>query len=256
MASTAAATMLRSYARLASVQFKRFLREPVALFFTLAFPVFLLLLFGFIWGNELGSPYAASGFGYIDASVPALAAIVIGSVALISIPTVTAADRAMKLLRRYHATPLKPLVYFAADVSVHFSTTALGMVLLIVTAKLVFGLRFAGSWLGVCGGFALGALAFVAIGYLVASLARSDRVATVVGMAIYFPLMFLSGAAFPLATMPDNVREVARWLPLTHVVRLLQDLWFGLGWNWEAGAILMGMLVLGTPLSAALFRWE
>ena len=98
---------------------------------------------------------------------------------------------------------------------------------------------------------------FVAVGYVIASLVRSDRVALLaVGMAIYFPLMFLSGAAMPLETMPENVRQVARWLPLTHVVQLLRDFWFGLGWNWGSGSILLGMLVAGTAVSAALFRWE
>ena len=246
----------RSYVRLASVQFKRFLREPIALFFTLVFPVLLLLVFGFIYGNEPGSPFSPPGFGYIDTEVPALAAIVIGTVALVSIPTTTAADRRQKLLRRYQATPLRPVVYFAADVSVHFGSALVGMVLLIIVAKLVFALRFGGSWLAVFGGFILSTLAFVAVGYVIASLVRSDRLAQAVGMAVYFPLMFLSGAAMPLEAMPENVREVARWLPLTHVVRLLQDLWFGLGWNWGSGLILLGMLVVGTAVSAALFRWE
>ena len=256
MATSGLAVVLRSFARLASVQCKRFLREPIAVFFTVAFPVLLLLLFGFIWGNEPGSPFSPPGFGYIDATVPALAAIVIGTVALISIPNVTATDRKQKLLRRYQATPLRPLVYFAADVSVHFGTALAGMVVLIVVAKLVFSLRFGGSWLAVFGGFALSTLAFVAVGYVIASVVRSDRVALAVGMAIFFPLMFLSGAAMPLETMPENVRRIAGWLPLTHVVRLLQDLWFGTGWNGTSALILLGMLVVGTALSAALFRWE
>lgn len=60
----------------------------------------------------------------------------------------------------------------------------------------------------------------------------------------------------PLQTMPGNVRDVARWLPLTHIVHLLQDLWFGVGWNWLSGMVLLAMLVAGTVASAALFRWE
>ena len=250
------ATTVRSYTRLTSVQFKRFLREPIALFFTVVFPVLLLLLFGFIWGNEPGSPFSPPAFGYIDTEVPALAAIVIGTVALIGIPNTTATDRRQKLLRRYQATPLRPIVYFAADVSVHFGSALFGMVLLIIVAKLVFALRFGGSWAAVLGGFTLSTLALVAIGYVIASVVRSDRVALAVGMAIYFPSMFLSGAAMPLETMPENVRQVARWLPLTHVVRLLQDLWFGVGWNWGSGLILLGMLVAGTVVATAVFRWE
>ena len=252
----ASSTILRSYTRLTSVQLKRFFREPIALFFTVVFPVLLLLLFGFIWGNEPGSPFTPAEFGYIDTEVPALAAIVIGTVALIGIPNTTATDRQQKLLRRYQVTPLRPMVYFAADVSVHFGTALVSMVLLIVVAKLVFGLRFGGNWIAVLGGFTLSTLAFVAVGYVIASLVRSDRVALAVGMAIYFPMMFLSGAAMPLETMPENVRQVAHLLPLTHVVQLLQDLWFGAGWNWGSGMILIGLLLVGTLVSSAVFRWE
>ena len=102
----------------------------------------------------------------------------------------------------------------------------------------------------------LSALAFVAVGYVIAGVVRSERLALAAGMVIYFPMMFLSGAAMPLETMPENVRRVAGWLPLTHVVRLLQDLWFGTGWSWNSGLVLLGMVVLGTSVSAVVFRWE
>ena len=56
--------------------------------------------------------------------------------------------------------------------------------------------------------------------------------------------------------MPEGVRVVANWLPLTHVVILLQNLWFGQGWSGQPVLILGLMLVLGTAVSVYTFRWE
>ncbi len=123
-------------------------------------------------------------------------------------------------------------------------------------AKLVFGLRFGGDWVAVLTGFTLSLLAFISIGYIIASLAPTSRVAQVVGVVLFFPMMFLSGTAIPLMAMPLNVQEFANWLPLTHVVYLLQDIWLEDAWNSLSGLILLGVLVIGTAVSTATFRWE
>ena len=84
------------------------------------------------------------------------------------------------------------------------------------------------------------------------------RVAQTVGMALFFPMMFLSGAAMPRQIMPAKVVAVSDALPLTHVVKLLQGLWSGKPWG-ESGAELAwlaGMLLVGTVLSVRFFRWE
>jgi ABC-2 type transport system permease protein len=108
----------------------------------------------------------------------------------------------------------------------------------------------------VFGGFLLSAFSFAAVGYIVAGLSPTARIAQVVGQALYFPMMFLSGVAFPPEIMPEGVRAAANWLPLTQVVNLLQNLWFGQGWSIQSVLILGLMLVLGTVVSVYTFRWE
>ncbi len=247
---------LRSAAKLTFVQIKLFLREPVAFFFNVAFPVLILLLFGAIWGNEPGSSFFSPAFGYIDMQTPALAALIVGTVAFMTIPIATATAREQKLLRRFQATPMRPVVYLVADVVVNFAVALLGMLLLVVVAKLVFGLRFDGNWASLLAGFTLASLSFIAVGYVIASLAPTSRVAQVVGQVIYFPMMFLSGAAMPLQIMPPGIQSLAEWLPMTHVVHLLQGLWFGNNWDGTAVLVLVGMLLVGTVVSARTFRWE
>ena len=248
---------MRGLGQLIVVQTKLFLREPPAFFFTLIFPALLLLLFGFIFGNEPLTQWGVAA-GYIDLQVPALAAIIIGSVGLIGIPVATSAAREARILRRYRATPVSPLTLIAADLLVNFGLSVVGMTILIGLGRGLFGLRFGGSWPVVFAVFTFAAFAFFALGYLIASLSPTARAAQTVGMAAFFPLMFLSGAAMPRYLMPAKVVEVSDLLPLTHVVETLQTVWMGdplatraaeLGW-------LAAFLLVGTLLSVRLFRWE
>lgn len=249
---------MRGLGKLFVMQFKLYLREPVAFFFTLAYPALLLLLFGFIFGNEPEPSFWGRNFGTVDASVPAYAGIIIGTVALMGIPIDTAASRETGVLRRYRATPLHPRTYVIASVAVYLAIALLGMVILVVTGKLVFGLRIAGSWLNVLTAFTLSAMAFYSVGYLLASLAPTARIAQAVGMVIFFPMMFLSGAGMPLQLLPESLSKVSDFLPLSYVVRLLQGLWFGDAWLalWLPTLVLLALLVVGTATSVRFFRWE
>jgi ABC-2 type transport system permease protein len=240
------------------MQFKLYLREPVAFFFTLAYPALLLLLFGFIFGNQPDPEFWGLNFGTVDASVPAYTGIIIGTVALMGIPIDTAASRETGVLRRYRATPLHPAAYLIASVLVYLGIALLGMAILVAVGKLVFGLRIAGSWVNVLAAFILSAGSFFSLGYLLASLVPTARAAQALGMVIFFPMMFLSGAGMPLQLLPEVLRQASDYLPLSYVVRLIQGLWFGETWSslWLPTLVLAGMMLLGSVLAARFFRWE
>lgn len=249
---------MRGLWKLTVMQFKLYLREPVAFFFSLAYPALLLLLFGFIYGNEPAPEFWGRNFGTVDASVPAYTGIIIGTVAMMGIPIDTASSRENGVLRRYRATPMRPAVYLAANVVVYLIVAMLGMGLLILIGIFIFDLRFAGSWLSVLAAFVLCSLAFYSIGYLIASLAPTARIAQTVGMVIFFPMMFLSGAGMPLQLLPESLRQVSNYLPLTYLVRLIQGLWFGDPWRelWLPTLVMVGLLLVGSAISAWIFRWE
>jgi ABC-2 type transport system permease protein len=235
---------------------KLYLREPMATFFTLVFPLMMLFLFGSIYGNE-PTPYFG-GRGSVDVSVPGYIAMVIGTVGLLSITIQMATYREKGVLRRYRATPVRPQAILGAEVLVNFVMTLLGTVLLVVAGVLVYDLQFDGNALAVFGAFVLSALSFFAAGFVIAGVAPTARFAQVAGMVIFYPMLFLSGASIPLQELPEAVRSFSRFLPLTHVVTLLQGLWFGEPWGDHLTelAVLFGVLIGGVLLSAKTFRWE
>jgi ABC-2 type transport system permease protein len=79
-----------------------------------------------------------------------------------------------------------------------------------------------------------------------------------VGNVVLYPLVISSGAVVPLEIMPDTVRTLSRFLPLTHLVALLRGLWFGQGRGdlLTEVAVLAGLAIVGTLIIAWTFRWE
>ncbi|HDN79566.1 MAG: ABC transporter permease [Chloroflexi bacterium] len=247
---------MRGWGKLIITEFKLYLREPTAAFFTLAFPLMMLFLFGSIYGNKPTPLFG--GYGTVDVSVPAYTAMIIGSVSLLGIPVVIATFREKGILRRFRATPLRPQAILVSRIVVDFGMSLLGMALLVIAGKAVYNLRFEGNIFYVALAFALSALSFFSAGFLIASLAPTTRVAQTVGMVLFYPMLFLSGAAIPLEILPENIRRISNLLPLTYVVKLLKGMWFGESWGKHLveTAILAGILIVSTAISSRVFRWE
>jgi ABC-2 type transport system permease protein len=236
------------------IEAKLFLREPLGLFFTLAFPVMILLLFAGIFGNEAvpGMP----GVRSVDIQAPGYATMVIGTVALIGLPVTLASYRQGGILRRMRATPLRPWTVLAAQVLVNLAVTLAGIALLLVVARVVFGLRLPAAPLGVTFALVFSSLSFFAVGFVLAGVLSSARTAQVVGQVVYFPMLFLSGAILPREMFPEAIRRVSDFLPLTYVVDLVQNLWLQDTWDRTALAVLAGMLIVAVAVSSRTFRWE
>ena len=234
---------------------KLFLREPIAVFFNLAFPVMFLLLFAGIFGNEAVS--GSDGLRMVDVMAPAYTGFVIGSIGLIGLPINLAEYRQHGILRRLGATPVHPWTILSAQVLTQLLMTALGITLLLVVARLVYGLKMPEAPLAVVPAFVLASLSFFAAGFVIAGLTPTVRVAQITGQLVFFPMFFLSGAAgIQREGFPNTVRFISDFLPLTYVVELIQDLWIKGEWNLLAVAVLAGVLVVSAFISARTFRWE
>jgi ABC-2 type transport system permease protein len=201
------------FGKLTLVQAKLYLREPMAAFFTLLFGPSLLILLGFIFENEPDP--MLGGLGYLDRSVSGYMAMIIGIVGLTAVPISSATRRESGVLRRFSATPLRPLTYFLTDVLVPFLMTLLGILLLFVVGVVVFDVRFEGNLFSLLAGISLGAFAFFSVGYALVGLISSARAVVVIGNVVLCPLLIFSGAMVPLEVMADTVRTISRFLPLT-----------------------------------------
>ncbi len=190
--------------------------------------------------------------------MPGYTAMILGTVGLMNVPIALSGYRETGVLRRFRATPLQPIKYIIADVTTNLVVTLLGMLVLVLFGWLLYHVRFEGQVFSVILAVIFSGLAMFSIGYLLASVVPGARASQVIGMVIFYPMLFLSGASIPLEVMPESIQKFANFLPLTYVVRLLRGLWFGEPWSDHFGeiAILLGVLVVCAAIAARFFRWE
>jgi ABC-2 type transport system permease protein len=98
----------------------------------------------------------------------------------------------------------------------------------------------------------------LSIGFVIASIVPTARFAQPIGAAILYPMLALCGLFVPLDSLPPALHAVARVLPLTYAVSLLQGIWKGEPWSNHLGdvAALLAVFMICTALSARVFRWE
>ena len=245
---------MKALQKMIIIEFKLFLRQPLAAFFTLVFPLFLLFMFGSIYGNEPSD--LLGGRGNVDVSVPGYIAMIIATAGLTNLPIVLTTYREQGILRRYQASPLQTMTLLLAQVIVSALTALVGGILLVVTAVFVYDLKLPVSIIGTLLAFVLGSLSFFAVGFLLASLLPTSRATSAVGMALHFPMIFLSGAALPRQILPEALQRFGDWLPLTHVVNLIQDMWYGGAWNGTGLVVVTAVMLAASLVATRTFRWE
>src|SRR5205814_7691779 len=64
---------------------------------------------------------------------------------------------------------------------------------------------------------------FGSLGLVVASVTNTMQETQVLNQIIWLPLIFLSGATFPLAYLPNSVQHFGLFLPATYLVTALQS---------------------------------
>lgn len=244
------------FARLASTEWRLFLREPFAWFFTLAFPLLLVL----ILGAAFGSYEATAGVRVIDLLVPGILAAVLAYQALVGIPIVFAEYRELGVLRWLYTTPATLTSVVGAHLAVQTAMFALASAATVGVAAVAFDTRFDGSFGHFMGALAVGAVALFAVGLAIATVVHTARTAQAVAAAAYFPMLFLSGAAVPTEEMPSWVQTGAEVLPLTQVVGQLRVAWTGeatVGGSPAASLVYLAVLaVVCGAYAGRRFRWR
>ena len=235
------------------VELKLFFRDPAAAFFTLALPVLLLVLNG-AGGNE-PSP-ELGGAGAIDVLVPGYIALVIATLGLMQLPDVLAAYRERGVLRRLEATPVRPGTVLVAQLLVQGLVATLGLTVLVGLGMALFDLRAPQAPLTVLAAYVVAVLGFCAFGFVLAAVVPTARAATAIASALYFPMIFLSGATWPREALPDWGVRIGGALPLTYVVEAVKRPWISGEADLLAMGLLGAMIVAGTVLASKLFRWS
>jgi ABC-2 type transport system permease protein len=250
---------MRALWKLTWVETKLFVREPLALVFSFAFPLLMLFVLAEVFGNEPtmedGKP-VWRGVGPTDYYVPAYVGLVIASTSIIWLPTHIATYRESGVLRRFRASLVPARVVIGSQVLVTLALGALGGLLLTLVAAVAYGTRAPDSLAGSLAAFTFCSLAMATFGVLMGAVLSTARAAQGAGILLFFAMMFISGAGPPPEVFSDSMRIFSDLLPLTYVIRMLDGPWLGIGWDWEASIVVAGIGAVSTALSLRFFRWE
>ena len=247
---------LRVLFKLTWIELKLFLREPMTIVFTFAFPVVLMFVLGEIFGNR--STTDAHVFGSVGAMnyyAPAYIAVVTMSVGVIMLPARLTDYRSGGVLRRFRASLVPIWAVLGSQVLGALVLGFIGAVLVVAFAAAFYPVHFPESLVLLAAGFVLCSAAFAAIGTLLGAVMPSPRAAQGAGLMLFFVMLFLSGASVPTEVMSDTMTRIGDFLPLTYGVDLLQEAWIGGSWDWPAAIVLLGIALVAGFLSVRVYRW-
>jgi ABC-2 type transport system permease protein len=191
-------------------------------------------------------------------AVPVLAALLISISAVLSLVTIIAVYREGGILKRLRATPLRPRTILSAHVLVKLLLTATTLLSLLLVGRRLAPIEAGVPVLSFLIALLISTLSILSIGFVIASIVPTARFAQPIGAAFLYPMIALSGIFVPVNTLPPALGILARCLPLTYTVSLLQGIYAGDRWSAHLGDLAALALVFAvcTGLSARVFRWE
>ena len=195
---------------------------------------------------------------FISYFVPSMLGLSVMQVGIFAaIPLV--ADREKLILKRLAATPLRRWQLVGSNVLMRLLIALVQSIIIVGVGAFAFGVQISGSLPLVVGFVVLGAVTFLALGYVVASFTMTEDSANGLTSIIQFPMMFLSGTFFPIDDMPGVLQGIARIIPLTYLSDALRQVMVGgsaFAPLWVCAAVLAGWLVVCFGIAAVKFRWQ
>jgi ABC-2 type transport system permease protein len=196
---------------------------------------------------------------YIDFLVPGIVAMMIMSNNMNGVAGQIASWRERGILRRMQGTTLKASTFIAAQITARLVLNGLQALIVLIVAHFIFGIAIRGSWFTLVAFIVLGTLAFMAIGFIIAGIAKTPESAGPIAGVLSFPMMFLGGVFFPIKNMPEFIQPIVKLLPISHLSTALRETinvgatMMSLGME---AAILGGWIIVAFVVASYTFKWE
>ena len=190
------------------------LRNKMFFFFSVVMPLVFFFLYAGIFAK--GDPNRVRFF-----LGPVLALNVMGSFWGLSATLVM--YREQGILRRFHVAPVSASDMLASSVLANFVLTLPTVTVVLLFARFIFHVHDLGNLLAALLFVCAGTISFGSLGLVVASITNTMQETQVLNQLLWLPLIFLSGATFPLGYLPNVVQGFSVFLPATYLVTGLQQ---------------------------------
>lgn len=247
---------MRGLWKLTWLEIKIFMREPLGFVSAVGIPVALFLVLG--RSVSPGTDHSARTTQFLAQDLPLFVSVFISINAALSLIAVISIYREGGILKRLRATPLRPAVILAAHVLVKLVFTGLALALMVLAGRRLYPVPLHAHVAGFAFAVVVTTLTILCMGFVIASGVGAARFAQLIGSAILYPMLVVSGMFVPLSSLPRPWALLGEVLPMSHAVALLRGAWEGASWL----ALLphLGALALTIAICLALttrvFRWE
>jgi len=143
------------------------------------------------------------------------------------------------------AMPARPLEIMLGKVIPFLIVGSVQVLVVLLAAKLLFGVPFVGSIVLLLSGIFIFVFALVLLGYAFSTFAKTQMQAMQLSFFYFLPSLLLSGFMFPFRGMPHWAQFLGEILPLTHFLRIVRAVMLK-GADLEAVSKPMFFLVLFT----------
>ncbi|MBV8551964.1 MAG: amidohydrolase family protein [Acidobacteriaceae bacterium] len=227
-------------------------RDRSVLFFSYLFPLVFFFLFAQLFDGKQSAAAMAQvitmvliigvlGNGFFGAGMRAVQ------------------DRETNVLRRFKVTPVGAGPIIVASLVSGLVSFLPVVVLFFLFAERLYHMPLPHKLLSVFVFVSIGLIAFRSIGMVVAAVVNSAQEAGILTQILYLPMLFLSGATFPVSIMPGWVQVIAQFIPATYLYQGLESIMIGgagLGSNIVSVVALLITLAVALIIGIKLFRWE
>jgi ABC-2 type transport system permease protein len=231
-------------------ELKLFLRDPASTLVTIALPIAIVAVFGMIAHPTTNNDPIMTYFPTMALSLG------LAQLALNLTPTTLAGYRERGILRRLSTTPVHPAKMLTAQLLISVGLAVVSMVLVTLVGHYGFGFTIPQHAAGFLLSFLLGCSALFSVGLLVAAVAPSARVATGIGVGLFFASLVFGGVFMPAETLPPFLLHVGDYTPLGAAMQSLRASWGGTMPEPLHLAVLGGYTLVAGLAAARLFRWE
>lgn len=234
---------------------RMFLREPVAVFWTIAFPTLLLVILGLIpafreANDDLGGQSVIAL--YVSICI-LLSMVVVGSTAM---PEWLIGYRERKILRRLRTTPVGPASLLGAQILINAGAVVVATVLCLAIGRIAYDAPLPAAPAAYLLAYVLALAAMMATGAVITALSPNPTVGNVVGMAVMFPTMFTTGVWIPVQTMPDFLQTIVHYTPMGAAVESLNQATLGEFPDVTHLVVVAVWTAVLAVIAVRTFRWE
>jgi ABC-2 type transport system permease protein len=241
---------LKNLATLTRMRIQLAFRNKMFFFFVIVMPFAFFFLYAAVFAKSV--PRIVSF--YLG---PVLAFNVMGSFWGLSATLVL--FREQGILRRFHVAPVTASDLLASSIVANYVLTLPTIALELLFARFIFHVPSLGNPISLFILISIGILSFGSLGLVIASVTNTMQETQVLNQLLWLPLIFLSGATFPLAYLPRTVQRFGLFLPATYLVNGLQQTVINSATPWSRYVEILSLsfwACLTFFLSAQLFRWE